>query len=153
MQRPMIVPWPTASGETQSLRQPSLPSKPPLQTRMSASSTNDSVAECYEESQIIKKSVGSTNPAHTDTIITTTTLSSTSTPRALPRQVSTDGNGVTLFRQSNNSDIFHKRMFSKEEWNGVPHAHQKSNDNRNKLGRDKLAARRKRRLNGLKQLA
>jgi hypothetical protein len=41
---------------------------------MSASSTNDSVAECYEERQIIKKSVRSTNPAHTDTIITTTTL-------------------------------------------------------------------------------
>ena len=74
-QRPMIVPSPTASGETQSLRQPSLPSKPPVQTRMSASSTNDSVAECYEERQIIKKSDGSTNPAHTDTIITLPPLS------------------------------------------------------------------------------
>jgi hypothetical protein len=119
---------------------------------MSASSTNDSVAECYEERQIINKSVGSTDTAHTDTIITTTSLSSTSTPRALPRQVSTDGNGVTLFRQSNDGDIIHKRMISKEEWNGVPHAHQNSNDDRNKLGRDKLAARRKRRLNGLKQV-
>jgi hypothetical protein len=44
-------------------------------------------------------------------------------------------------------------MISKEEWNGVPHAHQKSTDDWNKLGRDKLAARRKRRLNGLKQVA
>jgi hypothetical protein len=144
MQRPMIVPSPaTASGGTQlNLRQPPRLLQRPLQRQLSASSTNDSVAECCEERQIINKSVGSTDTA----------LSSTSTPRALPRQVSTDGNGVTLFRQSNDGDIIHKRMISKEEWNGVPHAHQNSNDDRNKLGRDKLAARRKRRLNGLKQV-
>jgi len=80
-----------------------------------------------------------------------------STPRA-PRRVSTDGNGVSLLRRSNNSSsadgmMIRRRMITKEEWNGAPHAHQKTTDDPNNLGRYKIAARRRRKINGLKRVA
>ena len=88
---------------------------------------------------------------------TNTTVPLSSTPRA-PRRVSTDGNGVSLLRRSNNSssadsDMIRRRMITEEEWNGAPHAHQKTTDDPNNLGRYKLAARRRRKINGLKRVA
>ena len=86
-------------------------------------------------------------PTHTNT---TTNLAS-STPR-VPRRVTSDGNGVTLLRRPSSTADSDRRMLTKEEWNGAPHAYQKTNDDPNNLGRYKLAARRKRRINGLKRV-
>jgi len=88
-------------------------------------------------------------PANTDT-----TVPLSSTPRA-PRRVSTDGNGVSLLRRSHNSSsadsdiMIRRRMITEEEWNGAPHAHQKTTDDPNNLGRYKIAARHRSKIKGL----
>jgi hypothetical protein len=97
----------------------------------------------------------STDPPANNTNTATTPLSST--PRA-PRRVSADGNGVSLLRRPSissnaDSDMIRRRMITEEEWNGAPHAHQKTTDDRNNLGRYKIAARRRRKINGLKRVA
>ena len=164
MQRPMNVPSPaTASGGTQlNLRRPSPHLQPPLQRRQSASSTNNNVVaeRGVIERQISNRSVVDVQrrstypPANTNT-----TVPLSSTPRA-PRRVSADGdgNGVSLLRRSHNSSsadsdmIRRRRMITEEEWNGAPHAHQKTTDDPNNLGRYKIAARRRRKINGLKRV-
>jgi hypothetical protein len=122
---------------------------------------NNVVATVADERDVIERQISNMSivdvqrrstdpPAHTNT---TTNLAST--PR-VPRRVSSEGNGVTLLRRASStadSDMIRQRLITEEEWNGAPHRQQKSNDDRNKLGRDKHAARQKRRLNGLKQVA
>ena len=166
MQRPMIVPSPaTASGGTQlNLRQPPRLLQRPLQRQLSeaSSSTNNTVvATVADERDVIERQISNMSivdvqrrstdpPIHTNT---TTNLAS-STPHA-PRRVSSDGNGVTLLRRPSStadSDMIRRRMITEEEWNGAPHRHQKTSDDPNNLGRYKLAARRKRRINGLKRV-
>ena len=135
--------------------------QPPLQRRQSASSlvnNNLVLAESgVMEMQISNMSIVDSHrpdpPANTNT-----TVPLSSTPRRAPRRASTDGNGVSLLRRSNNSssadsDMIRRRMITEEEWNGAPHAHQKTTDDPNNLGRYKLAARRRRKINGLKRVA
>jgi hypothetical protein len=53
---------------------------------------------------------------------------------------------------ADSDDMIRRRLITEEEWNGAPHAYQKTSDDPNNLGRYKLAFRRKRRLNGLKRV-
>ena len=124
---------------------------------------NNVVATVADERDVIERQISNMSivdvqrrstdptPGHTNT---TTNLAS-STPHA-PRRVSSDGNGVTLLRRpsstADNDDMIRRRLITEEEWNGAPHAYQKTSDDPNNLGRYKLAFRRKRRLNGLKRV-
>jgi hypothetical protein len=124
-----------------------------LQRQLSASSSmkNNVVAAVADERDVIERQISNMSlvnvqrrstdpPAHTNT---TTNLAS-STPHA-PRRVSSDGNGGNIASPAQ----FHcwQCMIRQRLIN------QKSNDDRNKLGRDKHAERQKRRLNVLKQVA
>ena len=113
--RPMNVPSPaTASGGTQlNLHQPSRPLQPPLQRRLSASSTNNNVVaeRGVTERQISNRSVVDIHRRSTDPPANTSTTVPLSSTQRASRRVSDDGNGVSmLVRQSS---ISSKKKWSK----------------------------------------